>query len=659
MEINFQMNDLFIDHEIATRNGSTILICNKHNVELSSAAYVYNKTCLYCGKLQPLNNGHTVLESNPIEIEDESPEINRSAGDIICERCSQTMEQTSPGTFFCINGHKKVLVSILETEIKDKPKKEIEEKKKRTVSILCPQCKKPALVEKENKVPGVGLIRKYSCGHTVIDDLLAPPLDRDAKWNCFYEFQQKGIEFAENANYSALIADEMGLGKTIQALGILRYNYSELTPTLIVCEASKVYDWQDEFLEWVGDKYNGVDDFPIIHKKGKFGLIPDFKIHIISMSLLQKHEVLESIKAYGFKFMIVDESHSFKNENADRTYALQQIANHIPNRIFLSGTPVLNNVTEYFVTLNLIRPSHFPSRDYLTKRCDRSSTGRILGISNWYRPRFFAQTNEYVIRRTKKDAGIKLPNFRKNTKRVAVDYDKNFVKKYNALLDELEQISGGLKEGAARNAAMGELMGVLAKLRHSVGVMKVMAITEMVEEFLESTDPEDKITIGVHHHLVMEMLQKTLKEYNPICISDEAPEIKAARIEKFKKMENRVLIASILGAGQGLNIQFCKNAIIAEREWNPSKEEQFMGRFHRIVKNPDGSVKTEFDDARDSVNVDILNAKDTIDEFFDELNSLKDHIVGSTMESEFSYDLDFLLELCRKITSARMKYAGS
>jgi len=154
------------------------------------------------------------------------------------------------------------------------------------------------------------------------------------------------------------------------------------------------------------------------------------------------------------------------------------------------------------------------------------------------------------------------------------------------------------------------------------------------------------------------MLQKTLKEHNPICISDEAPEIKMARIEKFKKIENRVLIASILGAGQGLNIQFCKNAIIAEREWNPAKEEQFCGRFHRIVKNPDGSVKTEFDDARDSVNIDVLNAKNTIDEFFDDLVDLKSHVVDSTMESEYGYNLDFLLELCGRITSSRLKHAG-
>src|SRR4029077_1812794 len=111
----------------------------------------------------------------------------------------------------------------------------------------------------------------------------------------------------------------MGLGKTIQAIGALRYNYKELTPVLMICEASKVYDWKEEYITWNGDNIKEIPDEPIIHTSGQFGLVPSFRVHIISMSLIDKKKVLKSIENYGFKLVIVDESHSFKNEDAKRT----------------------------------------------------------------------------------------------------------------------------------------------------------------------------------------------------------------------------------------------------------------------------------------------------------------------------------------------------
>jgi SNF2 family DNA or RNA helicase len=394
---------------------------------------------------------------------------------------------------------------------------------------------------------------------------------------------------------------------------------------------------------------------PVIHTKGTFGICPGFKNHIISMSLLQKPDVFDSILEYGFKLIIVDESHSFKNEKAERTYSLQKIVETIPHEIFLSGTPIMNKVTEYFTVLNLLRPSHFPSKDSLVSKCDRAPNGRVLGISNHWRPRFFHQISEYVIRRTKKDAGIKLPNFRSLKRYVSIENNRKFVKEYNDLIDELDKTISA-KRGDAGTSR--HLLGLFAQFRHVVGLAKVEPVLQMVEEFMESTDPTDKITIGYYHKLVGDYLEKGLREYNPLRISDEPGLTKMNRIEEFKKPERRLLLASIKGAGQGLNIQFCKNAVVAEREWNPAREEQFINRFHRIEKNPDGTIKTEFDDAKDSVTVEFLNVAKTIDEFFDALVELKTHVVSATLEEEFAYDYDFLMDLAEKIVASRLYVSG-
>jgi SNF2 family DNA or RNA helicase len=569
---------------------------------------------------------------------------------VVCDKCNIIMEQVAPGEFFCENGHRKLLYDLIPLERRVELNK-LNTKRERKIGFQCPICAEYTELVSEKRRKGK-IVKTYACGHSETVSPLAAPKNRDERWNDFYPFQQDGIEFIESAGYNAQLADEMGLGKTMQALGTLRYNYANLTPTLIICEASKVYDWADEFRTWLSDRFDGVADEPIIHKRGKLPLVGGFKNHIISMSLLHKPKVLKSILKYGFKFLIVDESHSFKNVDTERTYALQQIARGIKHRLFLSGTPIQNKVLEYYVPLNILRPDIYYSADVLSRKCDISSSGRVLGVSRWHRARFFNEIDPFVLRRTKKDAGIELPNLRLHKHKVAISSstDADTIKGYNSIIDQIEARMNSTRDSAMSSR---ELLGFMASLRHLTGIAKIKPVVQMIHDFMESTDVDQKITIGIHHRDVAQLLSGALIDYKPLMISSEAPEKKMQILDEFKKPERRLLIASVLGAGQGLNIQFCKNAILMERQWNPSKEEQFMGRFHRIEKDASGKLKIEFDDAIDSVQIDTLNAAGFIDEYLDILVSMKTHVVDSTNDEEFPYDRDFLLKLCELLIKNR------
>lgn len=655
---SFIANSQFQDHEIFMRYGQWLLKCFKTGKETYNHAYINNKVCPDCGPLIPLtqiidseNNFEEKLQESIDQIK-QVPKLFSEALDeyiakttVICTKCNEPMEQVATDIYYCRNGHKRALVDIIESKEK--------ETEKEKVKTICPFCKRKVTIENESKIANKRKIR-YSCGHSEFQPLeliVQTSEERDEIWNKLYDFQKEGVKFIERAGGSALLGDEMGLGKTVQSQAFLRYNYEDATPCLMICEASKVYDWQSEFRIWVGSKFNDIVDEPIIHQKGTVPICPGFKNHIISMSLLSKPKVFESIMNYGFKLVIIDESHSFKSEKTDRTSALQQIARKIPNKIFLSGTPVMNKTMEYFVPLNILRPEHFPSKSYIEDRCMKSPTGRVLGLRESYRPRFFHQISEYVIRRTKKDAGIKLPKFRKLTKLVSIESNKSFVTKYNAVADDLEKL---LVDKSRRAHNSSTIIGLLSHLRHIIGMAKVPAVVQLAEEFLENMDSDYKLAIGVHHKLVMESLAKCLAEYNPICISDEDPKTKMRKLDQFRMPESRLAILSIIGMGQGHNIQFCKNAIMAEREWNPTKENQFMGRFHRPEQNPDGTMKEVFDDAKDSVTIDILNVARSIDVFLDETVELKSKVVDSTMDSEIFYDEDTMMDLAERVSQSRM-----
>src|SRR5207244_2615388 len=107
---------------------------------------------------------------------------------------------------------------------------------------------------------------------------------------------------------------------------------------------------------------------------------------------------------------------------------------------------------------------------------------------------------------------------------------------------------------------------------------------------------------------------------------------RAALIEKFKTSEARVMIASTLAAGEGINLQFCSDAVILERQWNPANEEQAEGRFHRFGQ-------------KNSVSITYMIASGTIDEYFTELVEIKRSIVANALDKkEVQWDQQSLMK---------------
>jgi SNF2 family DNA or RNA helicase len=93
------------------------------------------------------------------------------------------------------------------------------------------------------------------------------------------------------------------------------------------------------------------------------------------------------------------------------------------------------------------------------------------------------------------------------------------------------------------------------------------------------------------------------------------------RGQEFKNSNSRVMIASTQAGGVGGNLQFCSDAIMLERQWNPSKESQAEKRHHRFGQ-------------KNAVVVTYMIATDTIDEYFTELVEQKRAVVGSSLDGD-------------------------
>jgi len=96
-----------------------------------------------------------------------------------------------------------------------------------------------------------------------------------------------------------------------------------------------------------------------------------------------------------------------------------------------------------------------------------------------------------------------------------------------------------------------------------------------------------------------------------------------AAVTNFKENAKcRVMIASTLASGEGLNLQFCSDAVMLEKQWNPANEEQAETRF------------TRFGSTAEHVNVTYMISVGTIDEWLTELVEKKRALIKKIVDRE-------------------------
>lgn len=513
-----------------------------------------------------------------------------------------------------------------------------------------PKCNKIVNVLSHSKMGDKTLLR-LECGHMLITtDLRSPEekfLDEFTSYegNNLFDFQKKGVQFAIAANGRALIADEMGLGKTVQALAVMKI--MNLLPAIVVTKARLRDQWEHQAYSWCGEDFSLVRVIrePRIDKPWPKVCGITIVSHD-SLPLCEWAKDEEFLKK--FKLLIIDETQQIKNRTAKRTVALAEMSKHIPHIIALSGTPVKNNAAEYFSILNILKPERFNNFNQFTYNyVDTFDSGMYVkygGISADARDRFTKETEDFVIRRTMDEVLPDLPKIRRS-----YNYHELGDKVQKAYEKVMEDFMEAYSRGERVSMGSG-ILAQMARMRYLTGIAKIEPVVEFVEEFLLTTNR--KITLFCHHDDVAELLERKLTSickdgaFNPpLNLSGTKAEDSTTIIEAFKQPENRILIAKTLAHGEGLNLQFCSDSIVLEREWNPANEEQAEARFRRI-----GSTAG-------SVNITYPVATGTIDEFLAKLVEEKRSFMASTLDGKdyIWQESSVMQELADRLYASGMK----
>lgn len=194
--------------------------------------------------------------------------------------------------------------------------------------------------------------------------------------------QREGVQFMYDCvmglkggfkGNGCILADGMGMGKTIQAITLL-WTLLRQGPdgvpaarkALIVAPSSLVANWGKEIRKWLGgssggggeeDSVGGVATVADSSKKSMSDLgdvtYGKAEILIISYDQLKIH-IEEIAKLEDIGLVICDEGHKLKNANIQCARAVAAIKTR--RRVILTGTPIQNDLEEFYAMVNFVNP---------------------------------------------------------------------------------------------------------------------------------------------------------------------------------------------------------------------------------------------------------------------------------------------------------------
>ena len=479
-----------------------------------------------------------------------------------------------------------------------------------------------------------------------------------------FRFQADGLKFLESRRGRALIGDEMGLGKTIQALSWLRM-HPEARPAIVVVPASLKINWQREACKWLSEEelVQVVSGRPNGNGQKLWG-----SIIIINYDILK--DWVKTIKAINPQVVVLDESHYIKNQKAQRTQAVKDLAKDVPHVIAMSGTPIINRPIEFYNAINLVNPTVFPSwYKYASKYCAPKFNGfatEYTGASNTQELHHILTNPEtgIMIRRLKKDVLKDLPakirsvvplelENRPEYNRAVDDFlgwlerhetdvarDRLTEEQLLATEEEIDQAAKRIGKDKADRAAGAEVLVAIGKLKQLAARGKIKAAISWIKDVVEQGE---KIIVFAVHHWVVDQLMKEFGSQAVRLTGKESQEQRQSAVDRFQNDDSvQVFVGNVAAAGVGITLTAASHVAFMELPWTPGAVCQAEDRAHRIGQE-------------NTVNVYYLVAEDTIDEDIATMLDAKADVLGQVLDGKKAKEETLLGELFRKLKSRKGK----
>ena len=433
-------------------------------------------------------------------------------------------------------------------------------------------------------------------------------------------------------HFGGILADDMGLGKTLQVIALLTAFYQEKTeqkaagdegsgselplPSLIVCPASLVYNWGQEFARFSPEirvlliAGTAKERQEQLEEQMRMEASEGAQVIITSYDLLKRDRA--AYLGRTFEYEIIDEAQVIKNAKTQGAKAVKEISANA--RFALTGTPVENRLSELWSIFDFLMPGFLYSYRKFRERYE-------LPIVKNQDPEALTalrrMTGPFVLRRLKKDVLRELPG--KEERIVYSAASGRQQKLYTASALKLkEALAGGAWSGNGKLEVLSQLMrlrqiccdpalcfedytGESAKLETCVSLIA------------SASAAGHKILLFSQFASMLERIQERLLQEgisSHLLVGATPKEERSRMVQAFASDEVPVFLISLKAGGTGLNLTAADIVIHYDPWWNVAAQNQATDRAYRI-----GQEKP--------VTVYKLILKDTIEENLLKLQNAK------------------------------------
>ena len=576
--------------------------------------------------------------------------------------------------------------------VDDKPKEAPEPAENAKEAV--PAAKVDAPLMHKSLAEILGIRKKVEGEHPRVPVVIDPRLAKVLR-----PHQIEGVKFMyrcvtgmidEKAN-GCIMADEMGLGKTLQCITLLwtllKQSPDAGKPTIqkaiVACPSSLVRNWANELVKWLGA--DAVTPFAIDGKASKEELTRQLRQWAIASGrsvtrpvIIVSYETLrlnvEELKNTPIGLMLCDEGHRLKNGDSQTFGALNNL--NVSRRVILSGTPIQNDLSEYFALISFANPDLLGSRLEFRKRFELPILrGRDADASEADRKRgdeclaeLLATVNKFIIRRTNDILSKYLPVKYEHV--VFCNLAPFQLDLYNYFLTSPD-IQALLRGKGSQPL---KAIGILKKLCNHPDLLDLAADLPGCEEFWPAdyvpkdargrdrdikpwysgkmqvldrmlarirADTNDKIVLISNYTQTLDLFERLCRSRSYGCLRlDGTMNVNKRQklVDKFNDPDGGefVFLLSSKAGGCGLNLIGANRLVLFDPDWNPAADQQALARVWR-----DGQKKDCF--------VYRFIATGTIEEKIfqrqSHKQSLSSCVVDSAEDVERHFSLDSLREL--------------
>lgn len=359
------------------------------------------------------------------------------------------------------------------------------------------------------------------------------------------EDQIKAFEKFSTLKCGALFMS-MGTGKTKVALDLALYKYKQLKVDFILYIAPstviRIGDIEKERKKWT-------PELPVTYATSE-GFGASDRIYI---------EILNKVKSHN-TFCICDESLFIKNIKAKRTRRIIDIGNESKYRLVLNGTPLTKNIIDLWSQMEFLSPKilNMTYIEYKNTFCEyyiktkiKRNKGKIKSQKNipylisLIEPYIYQAELDIEFSKVFHTEYYSVDDFEYEKYKEELFYtycDENYDLNFYAFSQKLQSYYTGQKEH------MEAVKKVIDKIND-----KVIVFVKYVNNI---PDNYEKITGDI----------KSREDV----------------IKRFKEGEFKVLYITYGCGSFSLNLQFCKNIIFADHDWDYAKRIQAEGRIYRM-----------------------------------------------------------------------------